>query len=128
MMCILLATALTTSMLSETPFLSRSVHSPMSYPTKKLFDSTKMPISLCSATSEEKPAVCSSSPFSVKTLSFSHRDEAFCRHITVSACPAYGCGGGTNELCALHHARPARSIPTPTAQTTLYATWIWMGQ
>lgn len=33
-MCILLATALTTSMLSETPFLSRSVHSPMSYPTK----------------------------------------------------------------------------------------------
>ena len=39
-MCILLATALTTSMLSETPFLSRSVHSPMSYPTKKLFDST----------------------------------------------------------------------------------------
>lgn len=34
-MCILLATALTTSMLSETPFLSRSVHSPMSYPTKK---------------------------------------------------------------------------------------------
>ena len=42
-MCILLATALTTSMLSETPFLSRSVHSPMSYPTKKLFDSTKTP-------------------------------------------------------------------------------------
>lgn len=70
-MCILLATALTTSMLSETPFLSRSVHSPMSYPTKKLFDSTKMPISLCSATSEEKPAVCSSSPFYVKTLYFS---------------------------------------------------------
>ena len=33
-MCILFATALTTSMLSETPFLSRSVHSPMSYPTK----------------------------------------------------------------------------------------------
>lgn len=70
-MCILLATALTTSMLSETPFLSRSVHSPMSYPTKKLSDYTKMPISLCSATSEEKPAVYSSSPFSVKTLFFS---------------------------------------------------------
>lgn len=29
-----------------------------------------------------------------------HRDEAFCRHTTVSACPAYGCGGGANELCA----------------------------
>ena len=43
-----------------------------------------------------------------------HRDEAFCRHITVSACPAYGCGGGADELCALHHARPARSVlPIP---------------
>ena len=61
-----------------------------------------------------------------------HRDEAFCRHIPVSACPAYGCGGGADELCALHHARPARSvlpIPLPpTAQTTLYATCIWMEQ
>lgn len=43
-----------------------------------------------------------------------HRDEAFCRHITISACPAYGCGGGADELCALHHARPARSVlPIP---------------
>lgn len=39
-----------------------------------------------------------------------HRDEAFCRHITVSACPAYGCGGGADELYALHHSRPARSL------------------
>ena len=57
-----------------------------------------------------------------------HRDEAFCRHTTVSACPAYGCGGGADELCARDRILLARSIPTPTAQTTLYATWIWMGQ
>lgn len=31
-------------------------------------------------------------------------------HTTVSACPAYGCGGDTDELCALHHARPARPL------------------
>lgn len=35
-------------------------------------------------------------------------------HTTVSACPAHGCGGDTDELCALHHARPARSLlPIP---------------
>ena len=57
-----------------------------------------------------RPCFFKNNTLSLWKLQACHLYETCLCHTTVSACPAHGCGGNTDELCALHHARPARPL------------------